>query len=367
MKEQGLFIAATGQHVGKTTTSLGLLAGLAKRYKRVGFLKPIGQEHVDMGNDVHVDKDVLLCKNYFRLQDESVRMSPVLLPGGFTKDYLDGKITEESIGKKIVEAFRLMREQNDFLVVEGTGHVGVGSIVNFSNARIASMLSLPMVLIASGGIGSSFDILALNKALCDAHNVRIAGIILNKVIENKREMVFRYMKKALERWNIPLLGCIPFVPVLTQPSMQDFVSLFQRTLLAGKGHGLRTFRHTRLVATPLDTFRDRIIPNQLVITPADREDVILAVLTKSWDMKIADPLGDLEAGLILVGSIPPKRAMIEALRKADIPTLYAPLGSYQAMEMITSYTTKIRKEETGKIREAIDVTGKYVDFATLLS
>ena len=66
-----------------------------------------------------------------------------------------------------------------------------------------------MILVASGGLGSSFDALAVNKALCDAEGVRIAGIILNRVHDNKRDMVLTYMKKALAHWNIPILGLHP--------------------------------------------------------------------------------------------------------------------------------------------------------------
>jgi AAA domain len=41
-----LFVAATRQHVGKTTVSLALINGLKKRFKEVGFIKPVGQQHV---------------------------------------------------------------------------------------------------------------------------------------------------------------------------------------------------------------------------------------------------------------------------------------------------------------------------------
>ena len=37
-----VFIAATGQNSGKTTTSLSLMYMARKKYKRVGFIKPLG-------------------------------------------------------------------------------------------------------------------------------------------------------------------------------------------------------------------------------------------------------------------------------------------------------------------------------------
>ena len=38
--QRPIFVAATRQHVGKTTVSLALMSGLQKRYDKVGFLKP---------------------------------------------------------------------------------------------------------------------------------------------------------------------------------------------------------------------------------------------------------------------------------------------------------------------------------------
>jgi hypothetical protein len=44
------------------------------------------------GSDLKVDKDVKLMKEYFNLQDEYRHMSPVVLPSGYTKKFIDGEI-----------------------------------------------------------------------------------------------------------------------------------------------------------------------------------------------------------------------------------------------------------------------------------
>ncbi len=362
----GVFIASTGQHVGKTTTCLGLVSGLKKRFGDVGFVKPIGQEHVEMESGIHVDKDVLLFKDQFELSAELGDMSPVLFPRGFTRDFLDGKISEELLVSKIMGAYERISTSNACTVVEGTGHVGVGSIVNLCNAKVCSLYKLPMVLIASGGLGSSFDALAVNKALCDACGVRVAGVILNRVLEDKREMVLTYMEKALKRWDIPILGCIPFDPFLSNPSMQDFEILFAATLLSGEEHHLRHFRHTRLVATSLKTYEGLMLPSQLIITPANREDIILATLDKHWEVKATTPEDDLEVGMILTGETPPRKEIVDKLKEANIPMLYVAQHSYNVMKMITSYTVKIRRDDKEKITEAVELSERNIDFEKLI-
>jgi len=367
MKRKALFVAATGQHVGKTTTCLGLVSGFQKRLPHVGFMKPVGQEHVQTENGLRVDKDVILFKEYFRLKSPENWMSPVLFPRGLTRDYLDGKIDHQQMTDKIFSSFRSIADNHDITIVEGTGHCGVGSIVNLNNAHAAALLNIPIVIVASGGLGSAFDELTLNWMLCKQAGAKVAGIILNRVLPEKREMIQTYMTKALRRWDVPLLGCIPYDAFLSNPSMKDFESLFETTLLSGEEHQLRHFRLTRLIATTVDNYSTLISPNQLIITPANREDIILATLTKHWDMKIGNPSADLEAGMILTGDHPPRPNIVEELKKARIPMLYAPVSSYTAMKLITSFTAKLRKEDVEKIKEAVTLVESHINFDQLAS
>jgi phosphate acetyltransferase len=363
---KAFFIASTGQHVGKTTTCLGLVSGLMKRYKNVGFMKPVGQEHVMTPEGVRVDKDVALFKEWFQLKNSYESMSPVLFPRGFTRDYLDGKVHESELLMKIKAAHQEISATCDCMAVEGTGHVGVGSIVNLNNAQVAKSLDANMVMIASGGLGSSFDAIAINKTLCDREGVRIAGIILNRVLDDKRGMILEYFEKALKRWDIPILGCIPYNPLLSNPTMKDYASLFDEKLLSGEQDLLRHFLHTRLVATSVDVYRELITRSQLIITPASREDIILATLSKHWDCKISHPEEDLEVGIILTGSRPPRKKIVEDVKKANIPMFYTPMSSFKTMQKINSYTAKIRKEDTEKVTEAIHLAQTHIDFDALI-
>lgn len=367
MDASGFFVAATGQNVGKTTSCLGLVSGLQKRLGSVGFLKPVGQEHVAMPSGNPVDKDVILFKDHFRLKESCEEMSPVLFPKGFTRGYLDGKIDHGDMTARIQNAYRAISQHSKITVIEGTGHTGVGSIVDLNNAQVAKMLGAPVLLIAPGGLGSSFDELALNILMCKHHGASVAGVILNRVLEDKRQMIVEYMTKALSRWNIPLLGCIPYNAFLSSPSMQDFELLFQTELLTGKNHRLRHFRHIRLVASPVEIYKSMIVPHQLIVTPAMREEIILATLTRYWDTKIAHSGENLEIGMILTGKEPPKETLVEQIRRADIPMLYVPVSSFIAMKMIGSQISKIRTEDTVKVRQAIQLVESHVDFDRLLS
>lgn len=359
MNPSSIYIGATGQNVGKTTLCLGILAALRKRYGSVGFIKPVGQLHVKVNDDISVDKDVLLFKKYFKLPEDWEDMSPVIVPPGVTRDFLDGVISHESLLQKILKSYKKVSDSNQFTLVEGTGHVGVGSIIQLNNAKVAKELGIEMVIIASGGLGSAFDELSLNLCVCKQYGVKVRGVILNRVKEDKRDMILEYFPKALKQWDIPLIGCIPYSDFLSNPTIRDFENLFDdATLLSGESHRYRHFSSFRLVAGSLDSYTGELDPNELVITPASREDIIEATIERHRSREFA-------GGMILTSRPTPSVEIIEKIRKVDLPIIYAPLCSYDAMKMITSFTAKIRMEDTLKVEKAIHLVEEHLDFDLL--
>lgn len=354
-----LLFGATGQNVGKTTLCLGVISGLMKRFSSVGFIKPVGQYHM-LVDDKRVDKDAILFKRKFNLQTSWDDMSPVIIPAGFTRDFLDEKVSSDDLGQKIIKAFTNINSKHEFTVVEGTGHVGVGSIIDLNNAKVASILGLDMIIIVTGGLGSAIDDLALNIAMCEKYGVAIRGVILNRVIAEKRDMINEYVPKALKKWGIPLLGVIPYNEFLPTPTMNDFETLFDTKMLSGDRFRWRHCYKMRLVAGSLDAFDNEFDPEELVITPASREDIIEKILEFA-------KAGKAPRGIIFTGRYHPTMHSIEHIRRADIPALYAPITSYDAMKNITNLITKTRIEDEAKVDQAITLVEPHIDFDRLVA
>jgi BioD-like phosphotransacetylase family protein len=55
MSYKSLYVAATSQHVGKTTSTLGLVSAFRNKGINVGYSKPVGQKYV-LQNGLQVDK-----------------------------------------------------------------------------------------------------------------------------------------------------------------------------------------------------------------------------------------------------------------------------------------------------------------------
>jgi phosphate acetyltransferase len=359
MKKRAIFIGATGQNVGKTTVCLGALAGLQKYYKRVGFCKPVGQQYQVVDDGQKVDKDAVLFKEYFDFSLPYTSLSPIICHSRFTREYLNGEHQTSKLLEQITLSYRQVAHQSEFTIVEGTGHLGVGSIFNLNNVQIAKALNLNIVLVAKGGIGSTFDEIALNHALCQLHAVKVAGVILNKVQQNKAEQIVDYLTRALRPLSIPLLGTLPFDELLSTPSMKDFESLFKTPLLSGESHRYCHFKHTRLAASAVPHFLHHTAPDQLIVTPASREDLIEALIAHK---STKEP----QQGLILTSQHTPSRSLIEKLKSADIPSLFIPLSTFDVMQTISAYTAKIRRGDHEKVQKAISLITDHLPIERLI-
>ena len=177
-----IFIAATRQNDGKTTVSLGLFNALLKRDPSIQYMKPVGQQYrVVDGNKI--DKDAVLFQDTFNLNKSKLPlMSPVASPRGFTESYINNP-TKNTLHEKIIKADHELNKKSQSILYEGTGHAGVGSVFDCSNAEIAKLLNAPVILVSIGGIGKAIDEIMLNIAVFKALNVPILGVIINKVIQ----------------------------------------------------------------------------------------------------------------------------------------------------------------------------------------
>ncbi len=64
--ERRLYISATSQNDGKTSCCIGLMHGLREYVHAVGFIKPVGQRYVTVGDD-QVDEDAVAHPTHLRL------------------------------------------------------------------------------------------------------------------------------------------------------------------------------------------------------------------------------------------------------------------------------------------------------------
>lgn len=356
-----IFIAATKQNDGKTTVSLGLICNFKEKFKRVSFIKPIGQRYLEE-EGLKIDEDSWLIEEVCGIKCGLKDMSPIAVEKGFTEKYIN-KPNRNSILKDIRLAYRRVSRRQDLVIIEGTGHAGVGSVFDHSNAFVAKLLGSKVIIISSGGIGRPIDEIMLNKALFDKEGVKILGVIVNKVLPDKFDKVSRLVKKGLQRNGIKVLGVIPYYPALARPTVEQILEETGFEVLCGENFLENYISEVIVGAMQSYDAVKYIVRDSLLITPGDREDLIKVALECLVDgvskrLKVS--------GMILSGGIIPSQEVIDLLVKANIPVLLAKSDTYKVASTLHDLSVKIRPCDRGKIDDVVKLIRNNVDLNTIL-
>lgn len=361
-----VFIAATHQNGGKTTTALGLFAVLKKRFGRIGFIKPVGQRFENIDGK-RVDEDSLLIDQTFGVQTPIEDMSPIAVEPEFTRRYINNANPDFFV-RRLQNSFDRACWEKEFCLIEGTGHAGVGSCFDLSNARVAKLLQSKVIIVTTGGIGRPIDEIALNQALFEKEGVEIVGAILNKILPEKYDQVRDFAQRGLARLGIELLGAMPAEALLSSPTLDQVCKRVQGTFL--NAHTIAPHRVKKIIVGAMSSrnILEHFQEGTLVITPGDREEIILAALsTFSASAEANRELkGKQLSGLILSGDLHPHRTVLDLINHSRLPVITTPLDSYTVASSIHSMTVKTLPGDSEKIEHIQTMVERYVDIDRLL-
>lgn len=358
---KNIFISAIHQNAGKTTISLGLFKNFQERKLKTAFMKPVGQETVTY-EEKSIDKDTYLIGEVYHCKKHIKDMSPITVGRGYTEKYILNPQKDE-LQARIKKSFQTLIKGKNAIIVEGTGHAGVGSVIDCSNADVASLLGSKVIIISQGGIGRAIDEIMLNKALFDLRNVEVLGVIINKVLPDRLEKIRSIVGKGLDRKGIRLLGVIPEMEMLSAPTVAQIKERLDLKVFSGE-ENIHSRVHDAIVAAmePYNMI-GHLRDGALVITSGDRVDNILVavssyLLQQGRSVKVA--------GLILTGGLTPDSKIAGLLKDSRIPVLYSESDTYTIAAAIENMTPKIQKTDRDKIREAHRLVKNYVDVGMIL-
>jgi BioD-like phosphotransacetylase family protein len=354
-----VFIAATRQNDGKTTTSLGLIAALQQFFPRVGYIKPVGQRFVEIESE-KIDEDSVLMDSVYRMNTPLVDMSPIAVEPDFTRKYLQAS-NNEALVKRIQKSFDRVAWEKDFVLCEGSGHAGVGSVFDLSNARVAKILGAKVIIVSQGGIGKPIDEIALNQALFEKEGVEIIGVILNKVLGEKVDYISDFARRGLKRKELDLLGVLPYEQILCNPSMELIREELNAELLNSPPVLHSLVDDVVIGAMSAQNAMQFFKRGVLLITPGDREDILLAagaMTSPNSDEKMA--------GIVLTGGLRPSDNVIKALQTMPIPVLLAKADSYEVASKVHNLIVKTRPADAEKISLIRDIVAKNVNVKKII-
>ena len=362
-----IFVAATGQHMGKTTTTLGLVANLKEQGYDVGYCKPVGQKYVNIDGAI-ADKDAVLFAQMLDFKVSPDLHSPVVLGSGVTADFIEDP-SQFNFNKRLLDASARLEEMHDVVVYEGTGHPGVGSVVNLSNAKVAKMLGAGVVMVVEGGIGNTIDRLNMSLALFREEQVPLLGVIINKVQVDKREKVMKYVGKKLKQMNIPLLGVIPYDQSLSFPILATVCKAVTAKVISNHNQLFNRVEQT-LAGSLVDIDEFNTYQNILLVASSKRFNEAVGKI-QSIALN-----GNLEtcplSGVLITGDGRHENWYSEAdfgnnyLKENKVPILTTTLDTYGSVVKISRIEVKINTRTPWKVQRAIELTKAHVDLQAIL-
>jgi hypothetical protein len=353
----GIYIAGTSQHSGKTLVSLGLVAALRDRGLEVVYMKPVGQRTVEV-NGAHVDEDVILINEVFEIDTDPADCNPVTIPSGYTTEFVRERKSRQPLIDRILDSYDRISRNADLVIVEGTGHAGVGSIIGMGNAQVAAILGAGAMIVSGGGLGRPIDEFALNRAMFDQEGCRITGMVANKFLPQKIEQLKPLLAQWLSQSDDRLLGVIPYEQILSELTMRQIASETGAEIIHGEEYLDRRIADCIIGAQYSHRLLQSLTPGVLAIIPGDRDDLILAAI--SSEELSSETAGTM--GVCITGGVMPHHSVLRLIERSQAPVIAIREGTYDVASEISDVVGKMlpsdtEKIETGKrlVQRALDV------------
>jgi BioD-like phosphotransacetylase family protein len=355
-----VFIAATSQNCGKTTLSVSLMHLARLKYERVGFIKPIGPKY-EMYGDLMVDVDAILIAKAFGLEEDIALMNPVAMHRNFTREFLTGKMSCRDLKQKIIDAFEVLDKKYDFLIIEGAGHAGVGSVIGLNNACVAHILDAPVIIVTECGIGSTIDLVHLNLALFEKEQADVKMVLVNKIIAEKREPILSLLKKGFPGRGLQVEGGFNYSPILANPTLGYISKLFKLPIHGDPEGRQRIVHKIQLGAASSQRVVDLLQESTLLVITSSRDELIVTLSSlyhiPAYRYKIV--------GLIIAGHTAISEITQQILDDSGIPYIRVHDSTADIFTTIMETVTKITIEDQEKINWIKANAENEIDFEAI--
>ncbi|KRC52081.1 phosphate acetyltransferase [Leifsonia sp. Root227] len=367
---RSLYITSAEGHTGKSTVALGVLEALRRAVGRVGVFRPIARSTSE--------RDYVL---ELLLQRET---ADIAYEEAIGVTYDDVHLDAEAALSEIVRRFRAVESRCDTVVILGSDYTDVGSPTELRfNARIAANLGAPVLLVLGGRIGQGLgerlgqaeprtaeDMKQLTELavaeLRDEH-VALLGVVANRADPDDLDQVVSAVQQAVgvsPSGDRAPVWAIPEDPFLVAPSMRSIMEATGSTLIAGDEALLaREALGVVVAGMSMNNVLPRLIEGSVVVVPADRTEVLLAVL-------LANASGTFPsiAGIVLNGGFElpePIERLLSGLR-SPLPIVETDLGTYDTVVRITHARGRLAADSQRKYDTAQALFERHVDADALL-
>ena len=343
-----------GTKTGLTSISLGLLRALQRSGRRPVYYKPVSYKPTPAGD---TEAAIVFANKLFHLNPPP--------PQPLSKvEELVGAGRDDDLIELMVSDFDLVTAaEHDVAIIEGVVPDSERGFLSNKNAQIAAALNANVILVAAAGNHSAEQVAdQINLAAQEYANSHtdVAGFIINRYHGNDSK-AFAAEVAAKVRSDTPCMGVLPFAPEQSLRRMADIAGYLNAQVIAGQEHlGNRT-KEIVVAAQNAAHMHHRITSGALVITPGDREDILMAV-----SLKILS--GVPVAGLLLTCGTAPSPAVhgiISPALSQNVPVLLTEHDTFATAYALAHQDQTIPADDIERMETMVEFVAEHVDVEEL--
>jgi phosphate acetyltransferase len=368
-----VYVASMEGFTGKSAVALGILEQLSRRVKRVGVFRPVVRTDSDRTDGRDYVLDLLVSHDVVALSyDECVGVT-------YEQVHADPRAAMETI----LERYHKVAAQCDAVVVVGSDYTDVGAPTEFSyNARVAANLGAPVLMVVNGAGRTPQELLSvidLAAAEMRANHAEMFAVVVNRSTDPDLLAAAHAGSAGPEPGvaladvlgegrtaaaDVPVFA-IPDEPLLSAPTVGDLMTACRGRLVMGDEALLgREVSGLVVAAMTLPHVLDRLHESALVVTPGDRPEIVLGVLTAHLSQGFPQI-----TGIVLNGGLELEDNVARLIRGigSTTPIIATELGTHATTTALTGQRGRLTRDAPRKVATALALFANHVDGERLLN
>ena len=340
-----LYIAATEPMSGKSLVALGVMELLSRRRARLGFFRPV------VARADAPDNDIELIATRYGLEPGRTAVY------AFTHEEAQRELAagrHDEVLKAILDRYKALEAECDFVLCEGTDYTGVSSAFEFDfNTAVAKNLGAPILPVISGrgrSVDEIHNAIQVAREVFQARGCDVAATIVNRA--DAPDLAGLRQELASAQAQGEPLFVVPEDPALSRPTMGDVARALGTRLLHGSSESLRRdIGHVRVAAMELSHFLARLEPGTLVLTSGDRADILLGSFVANRSTAAYGL-----AGIVLTGGLEPSlqiNDLVSGLSDESLPVLAVNEDTYETATRVHDVRAWLRADDEAKVARAL--------------
>ncbi|MCJ2377281.1 phosphate acetyltransferase [Vibrio sp. ZSDZ34] len=365
-----IMLVPTSAGVGLTSVSMGVLRAMERKGVNVSFYKPIAQPR--HGGDQPDLTSTIIGNSSDMLVGQPLPMSEA--------ENLYGSEKVDVLLETIVERYNQVNKNAEVTLIEGLVPTRKHPFANAVNVEIAKTLGAEIVFVATPGTDNPSQLKERIEVACTNYggtkNKNISGVIINKLnapvdeagrtrpdlseIFDDADTAQQANLKVMQIFNtspIRVLGCVPWKIDLIATRAIDMAKHLNSEIINEGDIASRRIKSITFCARSLPNMIEHFKPGSLLVTSADRPDVIVAAALAA--------MNGVEIGAILLTGgydVPVEIAdLIKPALDTGLPIFKAQGNTWQTSLNLQSFSLEVPADDKERIEFVNEHVAGHID------